>query len=461
MSILIKNGIILTVDRNDQIIKNGALYLENDRIVDVGLTRDVTKKHRADRVIDASKKLVIPGLINAHTHMTDSLVRGLGADMSLLEWLNDFFWPFSEAVTGDDAHAGALLGCLEAIKSGCTYVAENYYPTKEKKHNIDRVAEAIEKSGIRGTLIRGYHDKKSMLPDDFIEDDDEVVREYDRIIHTWHEKAKGRIMTWVGPVNLLFSSLESIIKVHELAEKYDVGLHTHLSESKGEVELIKKEYGKGYVEVFHSLGVLGPKFHGAHAVWLSAKEIALLAETDSRVIHNPTSNMYLASGTAPVPQMLKAGLTVALGTDGPCCNNNIDMIQSLKFAALVHKLNSLNPRAICANEVLRMATVDGARAFGLENEIGSIEVGKKADITIIDLWKPHILPVFDPIATLVYSANGDDVNTVIIDGKIVMEDKEVKTIDEQEILKKAKNAAEDLVQRTPKLTKLKNKISSL
>jgi 5-methylthioadenosine/S-adenosylhomocysteine deaminase len=299
-----------------------------------------------------------------------------------------------------------------------------------------------------------------MVPEVFIEDDDEVVREYDRLIRTWHKKANGRIMTWVSPVNLPFSSLESIVKLHELAEKYEVGLHTHLSESKGEVELIRKEYGKDYVEVFNDLGVLGPKFQGAHAVWVSDKEIALLAKTNSRVIHNPTSNMYLASGTAPVPQMLKAGVTVALGTDGPCCNNNLDMIQTLKFAALIHKSNSLIPTVITANEVVRMATIEGARSFGLENEIGSLEVGKKADITIIDLWRPHILPVFDPIATLVYSANGGDVDTVIVDGKIVMEDREVKTIDEQLTLKKAKEAAEDLVQRTPKLTKLR-KISSL
>lgn len=460
MSILIKNGVIVTVNKNNQIIKNGALYLENNRIVDLGRTRDVVKKHRADKVIDARRKLVMPGLINAHTHMVDSLTRGLGADMALLDWLKGFFWPFSAEVTGDDAHAGALLGCLEAIKSGCTFVAENYYPTRKRKRNIDRIAEAIDKSGMRGTLMRGYHNKKFMVPEDFVEDDNEVVREYDRIIRTWHNKANGRIMTWVSPVNLLFSSSESIVKVHELAEKYEVGIHTHLSESKGEGELIKKEYGKGYVEVFHDLGVLGPKFQGAHAVWLSAKEIALLAQTDSRVIHNPTSNMYLASGTAPIPQMLKAGVTVALGTDGVCCNNNMDMIQSLKFAALIHKLNSLNPTIISANEVLRMATIEGARAFGLENEIGSLEVGKKADIIVIDLWKPHTLPVFDPIATLVYSANGGDVDTVIIDGKIVMEDKVVKTIDEQETLKKAKEAAEDLVQRTPELTKLR-KISSL
>jgi 5-methylthioadenosine/S-adenosylhomocysteine deaminase len=460
LSILIKNGIIVTVNENDQIIKNGALYVENDRIVDLGRTRDITKKHRADKVIDARKKLVMPGLINAHTHMVDSLARGLGADMALLDWLKDFLWPFFAEVTEDDAYAGALLGCLEAIKSGCTFVAENYYPPRERKHNIDRIAEAIDESGIRGTLIRGYHDRKGMVPEVFIEDDDEVVREYDRLIRTWHKKANGRIMTWVSPVNLPFSSLESIVKLHELAEKYEVGLHTHLSESKGEVELIRKEYGKDYVEVFNDLGVLGPKFQGAHAVWVSDKEIALLAKTNSRVIHNPTSNMYLASGTAPVPQMLKAGVTVALGTDGPCCNNNLDMIQTLKFAALIHKSNSLIPTVITANEVVRMATIEGARSFGLENEIGSLEVGKKADITIIDLWRPHILPVFDPIATLVYSANGGDVDTVIVDGKIVMEDREVKTIDEQLTLKKAKEAAEDLVQRTPKLTKLR-KISSL
>ena len=447
MSILIKNAIIVTVNEKNQIIKDGAIYIEEDRIQDLGRTKEVAKRHKADKVIDAHRKIVLPGLIDAHTHMVGCLVRGLGSDMPLLNWLHEHQWPFLAEVTGEDAYIGGLLGCIEAIKTGSTCVVENYYSTRRRKRNIDHIAEAIEKSGIRGVLMRGYHDKEFMIPRIFVESEDEVFREYDRIIHKWHGKANGRIMAWVSPVNLLFCTPESIVRLHELAEKHGVGMHTHMSESKQECELIKKEYGKSYVEVFQDLGVLGPKFHGAHSVWITDKEIKLLAQTNSRVIHNPTSNMYLGSGVAPIPKMLKAGICVALGTDGANCNNNQDMLEAMKFAALLHKVNALDPTAMSAVEVLRMATINGAKALGLENEIGSLEIGKKADITIVDLEKPHNMPIHDPISTLVYSANGGDVNTVIIDGKIIMEERVIKTVNEGETLEKVQEAAKSLVER--------------
>ena len=453
LSILIKNGIIATVNEKNQIIKDGAIYIEEGRIQNLGRTEEVAKKHKADKVIDAHRKIVLPGLIDAHTHMVGCLVRGLGADMPLLNWLEEHQWPFLAGVTEEDAYVGGLLGCIEAIKTGSTCVVENYYSARERKRNIDRVADAIEKSGIRGFLMRGYHDKKFMIPEIFVESEDEVFREYDRIIHEWHGRANDRIMAWVSPVNLLFSTPELIVRLHELAEKHGVGMHTHMSESKRECELIKKEYGKSYAEVFQDLGVLGPKFHGAHSVWLTDKDIKLLAQTNSRTIHNPTSNMYLASGFSPVPKMLKAGVCVALGTDGGNCNNNQDMLEAMKFAALLHKVNALDPTAMSAVKVLRMATINGAKALGLGDEIGSLEIGKKADITIVDLKKPHNMPIHDPISTLVYSSNGGDVDTVIIDGKIIMENREIKTVDEGEVLEKAQEVAENLVQRMVHKTK--------
>lgn len=447
MRILIKNGIIITMDGKGRVIKGGALLVEDDKIAAVDKAAKIRAKPKPDKVIDARGKLVIPGLIDAHTHMLGCMVRGLGADMSLLEWLQRHQWPFLANLSEKEVRIGALLGCAEAIKTGSTFVIENYYSTRDRKGNIDEIAKAIERSGIRGLLVRGYHDKDHLTPEVFIEEKEEVVGEYERIIRRWHGASDGRIMAWIGPVNLLFCTLETLAALRELAERYGVGFHTHVAESRREVELVREEFGKGYVEVFNDLGILGPKFHAAHSVWLNDKEIEMLAQTRSKVIHNPESNMYLSSGFAPVPELLNAGVDVALGTDGGNCNNNQDMIEAMRVAAFLHKVRSLNPTIICAGDVLKMATINGAKALGLENELGSLEVGKKADIVLVNLKSPHLSPVHDPVASLVYSANGNDVDTTIVDGKILMEEGYLLTLDEENLIEEAQNVAEGLVER--------------
>lgn len=447
MRFLIKNGIIVTMDKKGRVIKDGALLVEDDKIVDVGKAAKVKAKPKPDKVIDARGKLVMPGLIDAHTHMLGCLVRGLGADMGLLEWLQKHQWPFLANVKEKEARVGGLLGCAEAIKTGSTFVVENYYSARDKKGNIDEIAKAIEKSGIRGLLVRGYHDNDHLTPEVFIEEKEEVLKEYERIIRRWHGASDGRIMAWIGPVNLLFCTLETLACLKGLAEKYGVGFHTHVAESKREVELVEKEFGRGYVEVFNDLGLLGPKFHAVHSVWLSQREMEMLARTKSKVVHNPESNMYLSSGFAPIPELLSAGVDVALGTDGGNCNNNQDMIESMRAAAFLHKVHSLNPTIISAKDVMRMATINGAKALGLEAQLGSLEAGKKADIVIVNLKSPHISPVHDPIPSIVYSANGNDVDTTIVDGKILMEGRRILTLDEDKLVEEAQRVADDLVSR--------------
>lgn len=446
-NILIRDATVLTMNSKRDVITECAIHVQDGRIVAVGKTSDIGKGCKADTVLECRGKLVMPGLINGHTHLVSTLRRGLGADLALYDWLKYFKWPGEAQVTGEDAFYGALLGCIENIKCGATLVVENYYPPKKNRSNVDRVAEAIQTSGIRAVIARGYQNKKGTMPDEFIESDREILDEYRRIIEAWNGKADGRISTCVSPVNLVFCSSESIMKLGELMERYQVGMHSHVAEAQWEVDTILKEHGKRYIEVFNELGVLGPRFQAAHAVWLSDREIDLMAATGAAAIHNPQSNMYLASGVARVPEMLQRGVTVGLGTDSPTSHGNMDMVEALKFAACLQKVHTLNPTSITARQVLEMATINGAKAYGLSNQIGSLEVGKRADITIVNVMKPHIVPVLDPYAAVVYSANGNDVDTVLVDGEIVMRDRIMQRLREDEIISKTNDLAMGLVKR--------------
>jgi len=453
LSILIRHGTVLTVDAKDTIFRDGFVLIEGDRITQVGDMADLPPR-AGDEEIDATEMLVLPGFVNAHAHFTDSLVRSLGADLPLLPWLEKLIWPFFSEARADDIRAGALLGSLEAIKSGTTTVVENYYSSKADKANIDSLAEAFLSSGLRTVLVRGYHDRPEMSWDVFLEETDELLAEYERIIETWHGHSNGRLMIWVGPVDLLSSLPDSIQAVHALAQRFGVGVHSHVAETESELEFIQQEYGQGYVQVLDSLGVLDPMFTCAHAVWVDEEEIEILAERGAGVVHNPISNMCLGSGIAPVPDMLSRGVTVALGTDGACCNNTLDMVETMKAAALIHKVGRCDPAVISAPDVLRMATINGARVLGLQHEIGSIEVGKKADLIILDLTKARTTPNFDPVASLVYSSRGSDVETVIVDGEFLMKDRSVKVFEEEEILRRAQRSATALVERVPALAQL-------
>ncbi|MBC7219612.1 MAG: amidohydrolase [Hadesarchaea archaeon] len=340
-----------------------------------------------------------------------------------------------------DVYVSSLLGCIENIRSGVTCIVDNHYGGKY----YDEVVKAMIETGVRGCVPRGGYEVNAM--EGLLEDRGRILSDTERLIRQWHGSANGRIMIGIAPMHPCFASKEFLIKAKELSDKYGVVYHTHTGESKKDQELNLAYHGKTDVALLDELGVLGPRYHAVHTVWISQKEIGMLAKAGAHVIHNPVSNMYLGSGVAPVPEMLAAGVNIALGTDGPASNNNQDLIQSMKFAACLHKVNKLDPAIISAKQVLEMATINGARALGLEHEIGSIEVGKKADITIVDMEKPHIAPVHDPIASLVYCANCNDVDTVIIDGRVVMEGGEIKTVDEHEILRKSYESVEELKER--------------
>jgi 5-methylthioadenosine/S-adenosylhomocysteine deaminase len=428
--ILIEGGLIVTMDPHRRIIQRGSLAIEGDRIAAIG--EEV--EGRGDVVIDARGKAVLPGLINAHTHLPMTLLRGIADDMPLLEWLETKIWPIERNLKKGDCYRGALLGCLEMIKSGTTCFADQYF-------FMDEVARAVEESGMRGVLSYGI-----------IEMDDPQRRESElrvgeKFVREYHGKADGRIQAMFGPHAAYTCSPECLLRVKELARKYGVGIHTHVAESRDEVDRVVRKYGKRPVEHLDAIGFLGPEVLAAHCVWLTSHEISIIRERGVKPVHNPVSNMKIACGIAPVPEMLAAGIPVALGTDGAASNNSLDLLGEMKFAALLNKVGKLDPTVMPAPTVLEMATINGARALGLGDEIGSLEVGKKADVLLIDLKRPHFTPLHNVISHVVYNAVGSDVDTVIVDGKIIMQGREVLTLDEAKVLEDAQRAAEDLLDR--------------
>ncbi len=428
--ILIKDGYIITMDAQRRILERGSVAIGGDKITAVG--KDV--EERADTVIDARGKAVLPGLINAHTHLSMTLLRGVADDMPLMEWLEKKIWPIEKNLTAQDCYHGALLGCLEMIKSGTTCFADQYF-------FMEDVARAVEEAGLRAMLSYGIIE----LGDPKRRESE--LRAGEKLVKTCHGAAGGRIQTMFGPHASYTCSPECLMQVKELAKKYKVGIHTHISETQDEVDKIMKEYGKRPVEHLDSIGFLGPEVLAAHCIWLTEREIGIIQKQGVKPVHNPVSNMKTASGVAPVPEMLAAGIPVSLGTDGAASNNSLDMFNEMKFAALLSKVHKLDPVAVPAQVALEMATINGAIALGLQDSIGSLEAGKKADIVLVDLQKPHFKPLHSVISHLVYSAVGSDVDTTIVDGKVLMRGRKVLTLDEDKVLMEAQKSSDDFLAR--------------
>lgn len=428
--ILIKNGYVITMDSRRRILANGSIVIDDGKISAVG--KDL--KAKCEKTIDARGKAVLPGLINAHTHLSMTLLRGVADDMPLMEWLEKKIWPIEDNLKADDCYSGALLGSLEMIKSGTTCFADQYF-------YMEDVARAVEEAGLRAVLSRG------IIELDDPERRKRTIMEGERLVKNWQGTANGRITTMFGPHAAYTCSQECLMQVKELARKYKVGIHTHIAETKEEVEIIEKKYGKRPVEHLNGIGFLGPEVLAAHCVWLTKHEIEVIKKRGVKPVHNPISNMKTASGFAPIPEMMEAGIPVALGTDGAASNNSLDMFNEMKFAALLSKVHRLDPTVVPAQAVLEMATIKGAIALGLQREIGSLEVGKKADIVLVDLKKPHLAPLHNVVSHLVYSAVGSDVDTVIVDGEVLMEKGKVLTLDEDRVLKDVQKVSDDLLAR--------------
>jgi 5-methylthioadenosine/S-adenosylhomocysteine deaminase len=426
--IIIKNAYVLTMDPDSGDIKNGTVVIEDGKITEIG----EKTKESAETVIDAKGSVVMPGLVNTHTHAAMTLFRGYADDLQLAEWLEKHIWPAEAQLTAEDVYKGSLLACLEMIRSGTTSFADMYF-------FMDETAKAVEASGLRASLSHGlielWNEEKGEAD----------LKEGKRFVRAWQGAAEGRIKTMYGPHAPNTCSDEFLAKVKEEARKDGAGLHIHVLETEAELLAMKERYGKCSVHMLDDIGFFGPDVLAAHCVWLSDGDIEVLREKGVNVSHNPISNMKLASGTAPVYKMLERGVNVSLGTDGCASNNNLDLFEEMKTAALLHKLSTGNPTALPARQVLEMATVNGAKALGTKT--GMLKVGMKADMIIVDMKKPHLTPCFDVPSHLVYSAKGSDVRTTIVDGKILMDDYRVLVLDEQKVIEEAQKAAEELVAR--------------
>ena len=426
--IIIKNAYVLTMDPDAGDLKNGTVVIEDGKITEIG----EKTKESADTVIDAKGSVVMPGLANTHTHAAMTLFRGYADDLQLAEWLEKHIWPAEAQLKAEDVYKGSLLACLEMIRSGTTSFADMYF-------FMDETAKAVEASGLRASLSHGlielWNEEKGEAD----------LKEGKRFVRAWQGAAGGRIKTMYGPHAPNTCSEEFLAKVKEEARRDGAGIHIHVLETEAELNAMKERYGKCSVHLLEDLGFLGPDVLAAHCVWLSDGDIEILRKRGVNVSHNPISNMKLASGIAPVCKMLEKGMNVTLGTDGCASNNNLDLFEEMKTAALLHKVSTGNPTALPARQVLEMATVNGAKALGTET--GMLKVGKKADVIIVDMKKPHLTPCFDIPSHLVYSAKGCDVRTTIVDGKVLMDNYRVLALDEEKVMEDARKAAEELVAR--------------
>jgi len=431
-NILIQNCTILPIT-DKGIIRNGVIAIKNSEITYVG-EKATAPKITAEKIIDARDRVAIPGLINCHTHLAMTLFRGIAEDQPLSKWLTETIWPLEAKLQPKDVYKGALLGCLEMIKTGTTTFADMYYYE-------DQVAKAVEKSGLRAVLTQGtigVGDPKI---------GEKTLKNSINFATKHHGYANGRVTTRLGPHAVYTCSPELLTKVREAASKLNLGVHIHLAESKEMISQIRQKYGSTEVEILKEIGLLSPDVLAAHCIHLTNKEMKLLATHEVKVAHNPVANMKLAQGAAKIKDITDLGIIVGLGTDGPASNNSLDIFETMKITALLQKLTYLNPTVLSAYEALRMATVNGAKALGIDRNIGSLEVGKRADIILIDLSKPHLKPMHNIYASIVYSAHGSDVDTVIVDGKILMENRRVKTLDEKAVMEEAEKAASDLLSR--------------
>jgi len=436
-SILIKNGTIVTMDAGNSIVR-GDLLIRDGKIVETGARINTS----ADQTIDATGCAVLPGFVQTHIHLCQTLFRGAADDLSLIDWLKKRIWPMEAAHTPESIRASAQLGIAEMIKGGTTCAL-----TMETVRHTEEVLRVVDESGFRATVGKCMMDKGDEMPAALHEKSRESIDESVALIEAWDGKADGRIRCCFAPRFAVSCTKELLAEVATLARDRGVMIHTHASENTKECEMVEQETGMRNVAYLDSLGISGPHVLLAHCVHLDDQEMETLKRNRTNVAHCPSSNLKLGSGIAQVAKMLDRGISVSLGADGAPCNNRLDMFTEMRTAALLQKALH-GPEALPATRALQMATIDGARALGLENEIGSLETGKRADVIVVDLAQIHSSPQTDVVSSLVYSTQPSDVRTTIIDGSIVMRDRELLSLDEHAVMQDANREASELQQRS-------------
>jgi 5-methylthioadenosine/S-adenosylhomocysteine deaminase len=439
MKILIKNAEIITMNAENEIV-DGDLLIENDRIVDIS---ERIESDQLDKVIDAKGKIVIPGFVQTHIHLCQTLFRGQADDMELLDWLKKRIWPLEAAHDKESVYYSAMLGIGELIQSGTTSIVD-----METVHHTESAFLAMAESGIRVLSGKVMMDRGNGVPNELLEKTDESIQRSVDLLAKWHNYDNGRIQYSFCPRFVISCTEDLLTTVRDLSQQYKVKVHTHASENLEEIRLVEQERGMRNVVYLDKIGLANPNLILAHCVWLNDEEKRIIKERGIKVSHCPGSNLKLASGIAEVPDLLNRNISLSLGADGAPCNNNLDMFNEMRLGSIIQK-SSHGPTSMDAQTVFRMATIGGAEAIGLEGEIGSLEKGKKSDLVILNLENFHSYPSFDvdPISRIVYSASKADVETTIINGKIVMENRIMKTIDKSIILHEANQSIKRLLKR--------------
>jgi 5-methylthioadenosine/S-adenosylhomocysteine deaminase len=425
--LIVSGGAVITMDGTRAIYQNGSVAVRGDAILAVGPRAEIEARYQSVQTIDASGHLVLPGFINGHTHVPMTLFRGLHDDVTLNDWLYKYIFPAeAKNVNEQFVRWGTRLAAAEQIRAGVTTFADMYYFE-------DAIAEETKAAGMRAILGETFIDFPA--PDN--KSEAEMLAYTERFLQRW--QGDPLIHAAPAPHSIYTCSKKTLQDAAALARKYHAPILIHVAEMKKEWEDSQKANGMSPVQYLEKIGVLGPDIVAAHCIFVDETDRKLLAERAVGCVHNPSSNMMIASGVAPVPEMRAAGIAVGLGTDGPAgSNNDLDLMEEIDLAAKLAKISKMDPLALNAKSVVEMATIDGAHAIHMDKEIGSLEAGKKADVIVIGLQKPHAVPMYDIYAQIAYALKGSDVETVIIGGKIVMQDHLLLTVDEPKVLEKAR-----------------------
>jgi cytosine/adenosine deaminase-related metal-dependent hydrolase len=425
-------------------IFTGDLYIENDSIREVGENLNPSS---VDKVIDGTGRIVIPGFIQTHIHLCQTLFRGQADDLELMDWLQKRVWPLEASHDEESLYYSALLGIGELIQSGTTCIVD-----METVHHTDSAFQALADSGFGALSGKCMMDHGNEVPILLRENTAHSIQESVNLLEKWHNYDHGRIEYAFCPRFVVSCTEELLVNVRDLAEQYGVKIHTHASENRGEIAIVEAERGMRNVVYLDHIGMARENLILAHCVHLNDEEKEIIKKRGVKVSHCPGSNLKLASGISDVPDMIDRAIHVSLGSDGAPCNNTLDMFHEMRLAAIMHK-PAYGPTAMKARQVFEMATISGAKAVGMEDKIGSLEVGKKADLAILNLNKFHSAPwaEVDPISRIVYTANSGDVETTIIGGQIVMENRIMKTIDEKVVLKEANKSIKRLLKKLPSI----------
>ncbi|MEM1796867.1 MAG: amidohydrolase [Zestosphaera sp.] len=440
------------MNKKREVLRDGCVAVEDGEIVAVGKCSELDKdfRGRAAEEVNAEKHIVLPGLINTHVHLVQGMLKACANYRKLISWLKECVWPLQGNMTQEEALASATLTILELIKSGTTSFLETGLVGR---YGPDKIIETILKSGLRAAVSRhvmdmsGYALEKGALHEGLVEDGETSMKDTLRLYSKYHGR-EGRVYVWFGPRTPGAVSVELYREIVERAKELKTGITMHLAEVREDVEYTTKTFNMKPVDFAKWLGLVGPNVVLVHVVWVTDDEINTLAKTRTNVSHNPSSNGKLGSGIARVSDMLRAGVNVTLGTDGGPSNDNYDLIEEMHVAIILQNAYKMDPEALRAEDVLEMATIRGAEALGLSDKVGSIEVGKRADLITIKYWDPKLMPMNDPISHVVFAANGSHVQDVIVDGKIIMKNRNVLTLDEDEVLREVELRSSELFKRT-------------